>query len=593
MRISAELERVLSQASADSLSSVLSTLHRVENRDWKLSEAASIHFLRNLTLEGIEPFLKYHLYRAALQPRISFGGFNTPRQDLLNPEWESRRTQTDLLVLALTLEEFAPSSRLPGWDAHQTGRELRELFELAHHHSGSLLAINTFICPLYSFGNLAPNGSDLSQRIRQLNDSVREFAASRPGEIVLVDWDRLARILGERQTFDRRYAYLARAPFRPPFLNLYAQELARAVAALKGHAKKALVLDCDNTLWGGVVGEDGLEGIQLHPAEHPGSAYYDFQAALLQLAARGVLLALCSRNNEAEIWEVLAQHPHCLLKREHFASFRIGWEDKAEYLVSLARELRLGLDSLVFVDDNPAECDRIRRALPEVAVVSVPTERSELPHLLAKEGWFESLAVSAEDAARSTMIGQDLVRRSAPEESLQEYLLSLQQVAKVHRVRAEEVPRVAQLTQKTNQFNLTTRRYSAAQITTWADDPNTAVFTLSASDRHGDLGLTGVLIARREGTIARIDSLLMSCRVLGRDLEIAFVEYCLKELSTSWNPGLFRAEYIPTAKNGQVAGFWEKEGFLRTTKRDETAFFELVPAGRRWKSPTFIRVVED
>ena len=342
-----------------------------------------------------------------------------------------------------------------------------------------------------------------------------------------------------------------------------------------------------------MVGEDGLEGIQLHPAEHPGSAYYDFQAALLQLAARGVLLALCSRNNEAEIWEVFARHPHCLLKREHFASFRIGWEDKAEYLVSLARELRLGLDSLVFVDDNPAECDRIRRALPEVAVVSVPTERCELPHLLAKEGWFESLAVSAEDAARSAMIRQDLDRRRAPEESLQEYLLSLQQVAKVHRVRSEEVPRVAQLTQKTNQFNLTTRRYSAAQIAAWAEDPNTAIFTLTASDRHGDSGLTGVLIARREGTIARIDSLLMSCRVLGRDLEIAFVECCLKELSTSWNPGLFRAEYIPTAKNGQVAGFWEKEGFSRTTKRDEAAFFELVPAGRGWKSPTFIRVVED
>lgn len=593
MRISAELERVLSQASADSLSSVLSTLHRVENRDWKLSDSASIHFLRNLTVEGIEPFLKYHLYRAALKPSISFGGFNTPRQDLLSPEWEKRRAHTDLLVLALTLEELAPSSRLPGWDDQETGKELRALLELANQRSGSLLAVNTFICPLYSFGTPAPNGSDLSQRVRQLNDSVREFAASRPGEVVLVDWDRLARILGEQQTFDRRYAYLARAPFRPRFLNLYAQELARAVGALKGRTKKALVLDCDNTLWGGVVGEDGLKGIQLHPAEPPGSAYYDFQAMVLHLDARGVLLALCSRNDEAEVWEVLARHPHSLLKREHFAAWRIGWGDKAEYLASLAGELRLGLDSLVFVDDNPAECDRIRRALPEVTVVQVPTDRSELPPLLAKEGWFESLGISPEDAARSAMIRQDVARRRSPEESLEEYLLSLQQVARVHRARPEEIPRVAQLTQKTNQFNLTTRRYSAAQIAAWAEDPTAAVFTLTASDRHGDLGLTGVLIARREGTIARIDTLLMSCRVLGRDLEVAFVECCLKQLSTSWNPELLRAEYIQSAKNGQVAAFWEREGFSRTTTRDQAVFFELVPRGRRWQAPTFIRVIED
>jgi len=592
MRISAELERVLSEASAERLPSVLSALHRVEKEDWGLSESASVHFSRNFTVEGIEPFLKYHLYRTALRPSVSFGGYNTVRQDLVSPDWERRRTRTDLLVLALTLEDFAPSSRLPEWDAQQTTKELRALFEFAHQRSASLLALNTFIGPLYPFGSLAPRAADLSGRIRQLNDCAREFADSRPGEVVLIDWDRLARILGEEQTFDRRYGYLARAPFRPAFLNLYAQELAFAVAALKGRAKKVVILDCDNTLWGGVIGEDGLEGIQLHPAEAPGSAFYDFQAALLHLAARGVLLALCSRNNEAEVWDALAHHPHCLLKREHFAASRIGWEDKAEYLVSIARELQLGLDSFVFVDDSLAECERVRRSLPEVVVMQVPAERSELPLMLAKEGLFESLTVSAEDAKRSAMIRQDAERRRAPEESLQEYLVSLQQVVRVHRVRSDEIPRVAQLTQKTNQFNLTTRRYSAAQISSWAEDPNAAVLTLTVSDRHGDLGLTGVLIAHREGTTATIDTLLMSCRILGRELEIAFVERCLADLSSSWKPELFRAEYIRTTKNGQVASFWEREEFSKTGEHDQRAVFELVPAGRKWKVPPFIRILE-
>jgi len=558
---------ILNEACLDNIASVITAVRRAGPLAATWPTTARIAFLRNLTLESIEPFIKYHCYRDAIRPEMYFAGYDTARQELLDPDSPLHGHAPDVVVVALQLEYLAPHCRQPGWRADTTREQLTELIESACERTAALVAVNTFLPPFHSEHGLGvpADRSDLSSQVEDLNQTLRDFAAARPGRVVLIDWQRLVRVLGEAGSMDYRYGYLARAPFKPAFLNLYAHELAKVVRALKGKTKKVLALDCDNTLWGGIVGEDGLGGIALNPHDYPGRAYYDFQAAVLHLVARGVLVVLCSKNNAEEVWEVLDRHPHCLLKREHVAAARIDWNDKVANLIALATELNVGLDSFVAVDDSAVECERMRRALPEVVVAAVPEQRYLLPAVLTRDGWFDTLTVSQEDRQRVQKIQHDAQRQQqrVQSEDLDSYLASLEMVARIHPARPIEIARVAQLTQKTNQFNLTTRRYSAAEIEKLATAPKSRVFTLTASDRFGDLGLVGVLIARRDGNVAAIDSLLLSCRALGRGLELAFVQRCLQELAVLWPVERIAAEYIATARNAQVADFWDRLGFER------------------------------
>src|SRR5262249_27162949 len=263
--------------------------------------------------------------------------------------------------------------------------------------------------------------------------------------------------------------------------------------------------------------------------DYPGKAFYDFHTSLLHLAERGVLIVLCSKNNEADVFEVLDEHPWCRLKRTHLSGWRINWQDKATNIVELADELNLGLDSFVLVDDSPAECELVRNLLPEVTVLSVPEKVYELPSLLLKQGLFDTLRLTDEDKGRARLYQSETQRKSSRGAflSVDDYLASLETVAVIHRMTPAEGPRAAQLTQKTNQFNLTTKRYSEADMRTFAARTDAAVFTLSVKDRFGDLGLVGVAILERDGTAGRIDSFLMSCRVLGRGLERPVLAHCL------------------------------------------------------------------
>lgn len=347
---------------------------------------------------------------------------------------------------------------------------------------------------------------------------------------------------------------------------------------LNGRGKKCLVLDCDNTLWGGVIGEDGIEGIQLDGHDYPGRVYYDFQKNVLQLAERGVLIALCSKNNEQDVLEVLDNHPWSLLKRTHLSAFRINWNDKAANLAGLAKELNLGLDAFVFVDDNPRELELLRQVLPQVTTLQVPDRLYEYPALLLRDGLFDTLIISQEDRIRASLYQTETQRRTERNQhaNLEDYLSSLGQVAAIHTATDGEARRVAQLTQKTNQFNLTTRRYSDHEIANFRASPDARVYTLSARDRFGSLGLTGVFIAQRRQDTAVVDSLLMSCRALGRQLEFAFVLECMRHIVADWQVQAWEAEYLPSAKNNQVADFWGGLGFM---------LLEEVKGDRRYRLP--------
>jgi len=554
-------------AGSAALNAVFSTVRRIE-QEKRFDRTARIVCLRNITLEGLETFLKFHLYQAGISADVVFGGYGTMTQDVLSDQTPARQSDTDLIVLALTLEELDAAYGTSGWHANAIQAELKSLFELLEERTSATIVLNTFIAPLHPELGIALSAdrSDTVSQVAALNRFIVEFVRERAPRFCLADWDHYLRLVGAKEALDHRCRYLWKAPFRKAFLNVYAQHLSRIVRALKGRTKKCLVLDCDNTLWGGIVGEDGLEGIKLDRNEYPGKAFHDFQENLLHLSQRGVLIALCSKNNEADVLEVLDKHQWSRLKRSHLAAWRINWRDKAANIVELAEELNLGLDSFVFVDDNPAECELVRKVLPEVTVLQVPDKLFELPSLLLEQGLFDTLRLTDEDAQRTALYQLEAGRKAARGafSSIEEYLSSLETVATIHRIRPSEIGRVAQLTQKTNQFNLTTRRYSEQDVQDFAKRPDAAVFSLSVQDRFGDLGLVGVMILERNGGVGKIDTLLMSCRALGRRLENAMVVQCLDVMEAAWDVQTWEAEYIPTRKNMQVADFWPANGFIET-----------------------------
>lgn len=554
--------------------------------------------LRNFTLETIEPFLKLHLYRADLGPEVQFGGYDTVQQDILSPDSPLAAAPTpDLVVLALMLDRVDPEHAHPDWVADRAIETLGGLFDALAERTQALIAVNTLLAPWHDPNGIGarPEAGDLVAQMARLNRFITEQVRTRADQFFLVDWERLLRLLGRDAAIDDRYWYLSRAPFKPAFLDLYARELAKLMRALKGKAKKCLVLDCDNTLWGGVIGEDLLAGIKLDANEYPGRAYYDFQATVLRLAARGVMITLCSRNNEADVLEVLDKHPACLIGRQHLVSWRVNWQDKASNITALAEELNIGLDSMVFVDDDSVDCQLVRDMLPEVTVLQVPAKLYTYPDFLLHDGLFDMLSVSAEDSQRQALYQAERTRRreTAKFASLEEYLASLKIVARIHEARPEEVPRLAQLTQKTNQFNLTTRRYSEAEIERFRLSSDHALYSLSVADRFGDAGLTGVCIAARRGDTVTVDSLLLSCRILGRKVDLAFADHVLDELIARWRPAHLQAAYLPTAKNSQVREFWEQFGFTATPGSDGAKHYTLAPDLRRSQPVSVVRIEVD
>lgn len=381
---------------------------------------------------------------------------------------------------------------------------------------------------------------------------------------LFLDLDEVLLDVGRAGFFDKRFWYSARFPFAAGAARELSRRLvAVGVATLKPKAK-VLVLDADNTLWGGVIGEDGMDGIKLGP-DYPGNVFVDFQRRILDLQQRGLVLAMCSKNNAADVDEVLKQHPHQVLRDEHFAARRVNWVPKADNLASLAEELNLGLDSFIFVDDSDHECAAVRHALPQVEVVQVPSRATEVATCLDQVARLEILSLTSEDLAKTEMYAQDRRRRELMDDSgvaaVGDYLQRLAMKMTVRFDAAAHVTRLAQLTQKTNQFNLSTKRYDEAQLKSMLQDQAWWVADFSLADVFGDSGVVGLaLVQLRTPVLAHIDTFLMSCRVIGRMAEDAFLHTILRRLA-EMGVQTVTAEYTPSAKNDLVKAFLPERGF--------------------------------
>ena len=382
---------------------------------------------------------------------------------------------------------------------------------------------------------------------------------------LLLDLDEVMATIGSQNFFDRRYWFSARFPFTPVAAMEFARRLAVVGELLTTPKAKVLVLDADNTMWGGIVGEDGIDGIAIGP-DYPGNAYLEFQRRILDFQQRGLILAMCSKNNAADVDQVLREHPHQLLRDEHFAARRVNWLPKPDNLVSLAHELKLGLDSFIFVDDSDHECAAVRHQLPEVEVIQVPSRAADVPQCLDRVGRLEVLSLTAEDLAKTQLYAQERQRRALlsgaeAEQGSGSYLARLAMKMRIHVDAHQHLARLSQLTRKTNQFNLTTRRYDEEQMRGFIEAEDCVVLDFSLADVFGDSGIVGLAIWRLSAGQAELDTLLMSCRVIGREAESAFLHASLRMLCEQ---GITRvsADYLPTAKNGLVSGLLPAQGFV-------------------------------
>ena len=378
----------------------------------------------------------------------------------------------------------------------------------------------------------------------------------------LLDVAGLASAVGLERWHDPVQWHLGKLPFSQALVPLYAEALGRLLGALRGKSRKCLVLDLDNTLWHGVIGDDGLEGIEIGQGSPLGEAHLAVQQTALDLRARGVVLAVCSKNDEATALEPFRKHPDMLLREEHIAVFQANWEDKASNLKAIAEALSLGTEALVLMDDNPAERALVRSLLPEVAVPELPEDPALFPRTLLAAGYFETVAFSDEDRARAAYYETNAKRASLKERvgDLDDYLRSLDMTASMTPFDALGRKRIAQLVNKTNQFNLTTRRYSEAEIEAFERDPDCLTLQVRLADSFGDNGMISVVICRRVGDDWEIDTWLMSCRVMGRRLEEAVLDELVRQAQAAGIDHL-RGLYRPSARNGMVAEHYDRLGF--------------------------------
>lgn len=405
--------------------------------------------------------------------------------------------------------------------------------------------------------------TDTHSWVKRLNDALMSAGGDR---VQWVELDRLAEIVGMREWCAERFYFANRLPFNPRFLPDYMPWFRSAWRGHRGRVKKVLAVDLDNTLWGGVLGDDGIEGIELGPDHGPvGEAFVAWQRHLKSLAQRGVILAVCSKNTQSVAISGFG-HQHSALALSDIAALECSWNDKVGGLQRIARALNVGLDSLVFVDDNPAETALVRQQLTEVEAIDLGNDPAAFIERLEAGHWFDLVAYTDEDFKRTEAYQ---ARRFAAEAQvgvcdMAGYLQSLQMIGRLARPTEAEMPRVAQLELKTNQFNLTTRRYSAADLGGFILRDDAMVLAFSLTDRFGDHGLTSTLVVLHEGRALRIASWLMSCRILLRSAE-EFILHELVSIARSCGADALIGEYLPTEKNVIVADLYARLGFISTS----------------------------
>ncbi len=522
------------------------------------------------TTDLIVPCLVASALRYGIALEVVISDFGQATQEALDPQSRINRSKPNAVLIALdhrglglqpqlSLGAGAESSDDPAENAIRHIDALRSGFKQA---CGAPAIIQTVAPPVGSLFGSFDYRIPGSLRYQTESFNRRLAVLLEDGADVLLDVAGLAATVGLDRWHDPIQWHHAKLAFSQSFAPLYAEHVARLIGAMRGKSRKCLVLDLDNTLWGGVIGDDGLEGISLGQGDALGEAFLEVQQMALNLRERGIILAVCSKNDEEVARLPFRQHADMLIKDNHIAVFQANWRDKASNLEAVAEALNIGLDTLVFVDDNPVERAQVREALPDVAVPEMPNDPALYARTVLAAGYFEAIAFTEEDRQRA---GQYQAEAQRSKEllnyrDLNEFLQSLAMEAIVAPFDAVGRKRITQLFNKTNQFNLTTRRYTEAEIAQVENDPDVLGLQVRLIDKFGDNGMISTVICRARGNEWVIENWIMSCRVLNRRVEELLCDEIAQHARQRGAEALI-GSFIPTARNKMVEDHYAKLGF--------------------------------
>lgn len=553
--------------------------YRALNRQLKLltdGPQLRIAYLGNVTLSPLPPFVAAHCAREGWLAQTYVGHFGQHFQELYQQEFSTFAPDIVLLVLSLRLlrpDAFAEFTARSASDRQAIRDdvlgEIEYWVKQALSATQATLLVSNFPLPAIPALGIADTAEAYGETAFSLELNLELMRRLRAyGRVQILDVNRTASRLGYARAFDERMFHISKMDWTEALMAGIGQEVARHVVGAKGAAKKCLALDVDNTLWGGIVGEDGPTGVKVGHGDAESEAFLAFQQRIHALKDRGILLALCSKNNPADVEEAFRLRDEMPLRLEDFSAYAIGWESKHQGLAKIASDLNIGIDALVFIDDNPAEIVLIRQMLPTVECVLLPADPSAYVAALDALASFEKSVVLADDVNKTRQYHEaaERSRFSSAHDNMNDYLAQLQMEVSIGPVDADNLQRVHQLFSKTNQFNVTTKRYTLGELEAMLQLPEHHLGMAALRDRFGDLGIIAAFILIEEGGTLHIDSLLMSCRAMGRGVETTLMNFIKLQFGEREDLTALTAEFVPTAKNKPAANYFPEQGFKPAAK---------------------------
>jgi FkbH-like protein len=542
-----------------------------------------IAVLADFATQHLTPILKALFARNSVRLEIYEADYDTIDTEILNPTSGLNQFTPKYVVILVATEKL--KSRLYQADdrltlADQTVERFAGLWAAVKRNINATVIQGNFVLPSErAFGNYEMKAAEsIGSIVANINQRLTASARD-ANNVLLCDVDHLAADVGRRNWADEKLWSMAKGLCRLDYLPLLGQSLVDIVMSAEGAFSKCVVLDLDNTLWGGVIGDDGLTGIALGDYDE-GEAFVAFQRFIRELKRRGIILAVVSKNERANALLPFLQHPNMVLREEDISVFVANWDNKADNIRVVQKVLNIGFDSMVFLDDNPAERDIVRKFLPDVVVPDLPEDPALYIRAVAELNLFETASYSAADRQRPAQYREEAQRELARVSftNIDEYLRSLEMNVKLEKFTPFNLPRIAQLIQRSNQFNLTTQRYNEAACEALMNDANCVPFTVTLSDKFGDYGLISVVVLRLSERKIDIDTYLMSCRVLQRGVE-HFVMNNIFALAARRGADHVIGRYLRSAKNDMVKSFYNNFGFEKTDERDNGDTLWALAAG--------------
>jgi len=579
---------------------------RIENekamRKPKAEKAIKIAILSSFTTQGMKEVLNVKCCGLEVMPEFYTAAHSQYAQDIINKEGPLYKFSPDLVIFFIdTMSLFGEAFFFPYRLSDQERKRLTEekynevtaLVKALTENMPGKIILHNFEVPTYSPLGILENKQKFGffEMVRTLNDRLQEGFKNN-NRVFIFDYDLFCSKHGKKRICDSKMYYLGDIKLDFGYMPFLCEEYMGFIKPLMSLTKKCIVLDLDNTLWGGIVGEDGLDGIKLGPTPE-GRPFWELQKHILNLSDRGIILAINSSNNPDDALRVLREHPYMILKEEHFASIKIDWTDKVTKMKEIARELNIGLESMVFIDDDKVNAEVVRKALPEINVIDLPDDPALYVETLAEVNEFNALRVTEEDAKRGRMYASERKRRRLHSTftDISEFLRTLDVKVTIVEANSFTIPRVSQLTQKTNQFNMTTKRYREEDIKNFAESNKFTVLSAKVEDKFGDNGIAGMAIVEKDEKKWCIDTFLLSCRVIGRRIEETLIARIVDEAQKEKVQTLI-GHFIPTKKNAPARDFYKNSGFKLINEIDDLQIWEFDVA-KGFAYPDFIRVARE